>query len=163
MRGDGSLLCKYDGKGSLDGWLLKTAVHRFLTLRRTQEFQARCSSNSTHCNGISDVPASRQTEPSDEALVNLIRTSLLHALSACSAQEKIMLRLLYCQGVTQRELSRMWGWHESKISRRLARAMNQIKSETLRQVASADPTLKITWEDFLDLCDTLRIELSLEK
>jgi len=163
MGGGGSLLRKYDGNGSLDGWLLKTAVHRFLTLRRTQKFKINFHSNGSHPDAVFDLVVSPQIEQLDHALLNLIRTSLSNALTARSAEERTMLRLVHCEGVTQRELSRMWGWHESKISRRLARAMNRIKSETLRQIALAEPTLKITWEDLLGLCDTLRTQLSLEK
>jgi RNA polymerase sigma factor (sigma-70 family) len=163
LGGGGSLLRKYSGKGSLDGWLLKSALHRFLTLRRTQKFDARCHCNGTQRNGTFEVVASPGTEQPDEALDHLIRKSLLNAFAACSAEERIMLRLVHCEGVTQRELSRMWGWHECKISRRLARAIERIKSETLSQVALAEPTIKITWEDLLRLCDTLQIRLLLEK
>lgn len=70
-----------------------------------------------------------------------------------------MLRLLYCEGVTQRELGKMWRWPECKVSRRLSRAVDWIKSETLRQIALEDPSVSIIWEDFLALGDTLRLDL----
>jgi|SRR5271157_2399897 len=159
LRDGASLLRKYDGKGALDGWLLKTAFHRFLTLRRTQKFEMRFNSDGTHRSATLEIVPLLERRPPEEVLVNIIRTSLSKAFSLCSAEERLMLRLVYCEGVTQRELGRMWAWHECKVSRRLSKALDRIKSETLRDITLADPSVRITWEDFLELGDTVRLQL----
>jgi len=68
-----------------------------------------------------------------------------------------MLRLVYLHDVTQREVGRMWGWHESKVSRCLAQAMAEIEARTQERIRETDPWMELTWEDFLDLCEAHRI------
>jgi RNA polymerase sigma factor (sigma-70 family) len=159
LRGSGSLLRKYDGKGALDGWLRKTALNRFLTLRRIRKFEMRFMFSETRRYFTLETLNILENESPEKALLSLIRTSLLKALSTCSAEERLMLRLVYCEGVTQRELGQMWEWRECKMSRRLSRALDRIKSETLRQIGLKDPSVRITWNDFLRLADELRLQL----
>jgi hypothetical protein len=72
-----------------------------------------------------------------------------------------MLKLVYEEGLTQRELCRMWGWHESKVSRELDQAMGAIREATLRSVARRDPWLKVEWDDFLGMCEASQSPLPL--
>ena len=51
----------------------------------------------------------------------------------------------------------MLGWHESKVSRALSQAMRQIQSDTLQELKKRDPLLELTWQDFVDLCQTQQI------
>ena len=69
----------------------------------------------------------------------------------------VLLRLVYIHGLTQREIVRMLGWYESKVSRVLSQTMEQIQTHTLREVKKRDPWLELTWQDFLDLCETHQI------
>ena len=68
-----------------------------------------------------------------------------------------MLRLVYLHGISQREVCRMWGWNEAKVSRHLSAAMETIEAETLLRLRQKDPWLKLTWQDFVDLCETHQI------
>ena len=43
------------------------------------------------------------------------------------------------------------------VSRLLSRAMEQIESDTLGELKKRDAWLELTWQDFLDLCQTHQI------
>jgi DNA-directed RNA polymerase specialized sigma subunit len=68
-----------------------------------------------------------------------------------------MLRLVFVHGLSQREVMRMWGWSESKVSRKLSSAMAHIEEQTLEKLKQMDPWLDLTWQDFVDLCDTHQV------
>src|SRR5256885_16416126 len=99
------------------------------------------------------VPATPR-EDQESALVELLRESLKAGFAGCSPEAMLLLRLVYLHGVTQREIVRMLGWHESKVSRMLSSAMEHIQAETLRQLKEREPWLTFTWEDLLDVCET---------
>jgi hypothetical protein len=69
----------------------------------------------------------------------------------------LMLRLVYLNTLTQREVGRMWGWHESKVSRCLTQAMTDIQATTLSEIKRRDPWLDLAWEDFVELCESHQI------
>ena len=69
----------------------------------------------------------------------------------------VMLRLVYLHELTHREIVRMLGWSESKVSRFLSHAMREIETRTLRELKRHDPWLELTWQDFVDLCETYEI------
>jgi hypothetical protein len=71
----------------------------------------------------------------------------------------VILQLVFIHGMTQRQVAKIWGCHEAKISRMLDSAMDQIAADTLRSIKLADPWLNIQWEDFLELCDGAGLSL----
>ena len=81
-----------------------------------------------------------------------MKTALTAAMAKCPSQSFVMLRLVYLNGLSQREVAQLWGCHESKVSRALDSALELIASETLRSVKEADPWLEVGWDDFLELC-----------
>ena len=86
--------------------------------------------------------------------MELLRNGLQSAFARRLPEEIVLLRLRYMHGVTQRELVRMLGWHESKVSRALSRAMQEIEADTLRELKRRDSWLELSWQDLLDLCET---------
>jgi len=157
-----ALLEKFNGRCSLQAWLGTVATRRWIDLKRRQARRAgpepadrEGSSESV----IERLPAS-ESGGSEAVLVELLRSSLQAAFADCDPEAMVLLRLVYVHGVTQRELVRMLGWHESKVSRTLSRAMQHIESRTLRELKSRDPWLDLTWQDFVDLCQTERVGFS---
>jgi hypothetical protein len=59
---------------------------------------------------------------------------------------------VYLEGIAQRELAGIFQMDESKISRQLRSAMEQVGERTLELTRQRDPFLTLTWEDFLELC-----------
>ena len=153
-----ALLDKFSGKCSMQAWLATVATRRWIDLKRRQ---ARRGENTQPRDGeennpLEHLPSHASTER-DDVLVGLLSDSLRAAFAACAPVDLLMLRLVYLHGVSQRELMRMWGWSESKVSRQLTRAMEQIEQSTLEHLRQKDPWLALTWQDFVDLCETHRI------
>jgi hypothetical protein len=85
-------------------------------------------------------------------LMDLLSRCVMKAFSETDPEILLMLRLVHIHGVTQREIGRMWRWHESKVSRSLDHAGKMIKKRVLAEVKKTDPWLRLAWEDFSDLC-----------
>ena len=154
-----TLLEKFSGKCSLQAWLATVATRRWIDLKRKQTRRGETSQlvdDGSRNRFLEHLPAAAEFIRED-ALVELLRVSLQAAFAACPAPDLVMLRLLYLHGLTQRELMRMWNWSESKVSRKLSRAMQQIQQNTLANLKAQDPWLKLAWQDFVDLCETHQI------
>lgn len=152
-----SLLEKFSGKCSLQGWLATVATNRWVDLKRKQ---ARRAEFANHDESDGDAIAEMPALPNplkEAALVALLRDSLRGAFAACPADALVCLRLVYMYGLTQRELMRLLGWSESKVSRFLSQAMQEIEKLTLAEVKKRDPWLDLSWQDFVDLCETHEI------
>lgn len=152
-----SFLEKFSGKCSLQGWLATVATNRWLDLKRKQARRAELESHDgSGGDAIAEMPG--LPNPLKEAsLVALLRDSLQVAFAGCPADAIVCLRLVYMHGLTQRELMRLLGWSESKVSRFLSQAMEQIEKLTLAEVKKRDPWLDLSWQDFVDLCETHEI------
>jgi hypothetical protein len=84
-------------------------------------------------------------------LVALLRQALVNAFGAIPREMLLMLRLVHVYEVTQREIGRIWNWHESKISRTLESARIKIKTAVLTELHRADPWLILEWDDLVEL------------
>ena len=154
-----SLLEKYSGRCPLKNWLTTVATNRLFDLKRKLRVRGAASyeddeggRNDSSLRSLILAPLIREG-----VLVGLLRESLQHALDRCSASALLMLRLVYLHGLTLREVGRMWGWHESKVSRCLTQAMSEIQANTLKLIKQTDPWMELIWQDFLDLCETHQI------
>jgi len=154
-----SLLEKFSGKCSIQGWLATVATNRWIDLKRKLARRLEVS-DQTPGDGLGDpvenlpAPTASQTENTQ---VDLLRDSLKAAFARCPADAMVLLRLVYLHGLTQRELVTMLGWSESKVSRLLSGSMAQIEKDTLKEVKKRDPWLELTWQDFVDMCQTHQI------
>jgi len=151
-----SLLEKFSGRCSVQTWLATVATRRWIDLRRTQARRPEVGRSADDASGgevFDRLPAPVSAE-ADNALVELLRQSLRAAFLACPPEALVVLRLVHLHGLTQREIVRMLGWSESKVSRVLADAMQHIELNTLRQIKQRDSWLELTWQDFVDLCAT---------
>jgi RNA polymerase sigma factor (sigma-70 family) len=150
-----SLLEKFSGRCALRNWLATVATRRWIDLRRRRGRHLETS----HVTGDGAAPDILDTLPAldlksrDEALSNLLLESLRKAFRSCPPQSLLLLRLVYLHGLTQREVCRMLGWTEARASRTLSGAMQEIERATLRYLASRDPLLKLSWADFVELCE----------
>jgi RNA polymerase sigma factor (sigma-70 family) len=153
-----SLLEKFSGKCSLQGWLATVATNRWIDFKRRHSRRVEISSapGESEEDAFERLPADASAYQED-TLVELLRESLRAAFARCPAEAMVLLRLVYLHGVTQREVVRMFGWSEAKVSRLLSRAMEQIETDTLGELKKRDAWLELTWQDFLDLCQTHQI------
>jgi RNA polymerase sigma factor (sigma-70 family) len=154
-----SLLDKFSGKCSLQGWLATVATNRLIDLKRRQTRRGEVTMHTGEEQGttfIQRVPA-QPVAGGDVSLVELLRQCLQQAFAACPAEGLLMLRLVYIHGLSQRDLTKMWSCHEATISRQLAQTMSNIQTATMREIRNLDPWLELSWEDFLELCQTQQI------
>lgn len=149
-RGDDrlSLLEKFSGRCSLKIWLATVSTNRLYDLKRRH--------GATPGNAV-EPPSHCRAWPGEIGLANLLHLSLVESFARCTARDLLMLRLVYLHDVTQREVGQIWGWHESKVSRKLGEAMDEIRAVTLQRIKQADPWLELAWQDFVDLCETHQV------
>ena len=102
---------------------------------------------------MADMPAF-PAPAKEPALVGMLRESLQEAFARCPADAMVCLRLVYLHGLTQREVMKLLAWSEAKVSRFLSHAMAQIEKVTMAELKKRDPLLVLTWQDFIDLCET---------
>jgi len=150
-----SILEKFSGKCSLQGWLATVATNRWIDLKRKQARRMTVDQNgsgSSDRDHLTDLEAP-PSYSSEDTLVTLLRDSLKAAFGLCGPEARVLLRLVYLHELSQREIMHMLGWSESKVSRFLSRAMKEIETHTLAEIKKRDPWLELSWRDFVDLCE----------
>src|SRR5258708_7842283 len=149
-----SLLDKFNGRCALQSWLATVATHRWFDFKRRQQRQTVVLPTGDTAfleAGLSLPPV--MPSPKEGALVTLLRESLEAAFRACAPHQLVMLHLVHINGLTQREIGRMLHWSESKVSRALGVAMQQIQAHTLGEIKRRDPLVGLTREDFVGMCE----------
>jgi RNA polymerase sigma factor (sigma-70 family) len=151
-----SLLEKFSARCSLQNWLATVATNRWLDFKRRQARLIEVDSPQSGTEKLESLGTSILALRED-SLIELLRDSLEAGFAHCSPSAMVLLRLVYLHGVTQREVVRMLGWSGSKVSRYLSQAMGQIEQDTLKEARKRDPWLELSWQDFMDLCETHQI------
>lgn len=148
-----SLLERFGGNGPIQAWLARVAINRWVDRKRRQMREQPVLDGEL---AGADERASGVAR--DSLFLVLLRDCLQSAFARCAPNALVLLRLRYLHGVTQRELGRMMGWSEFKVSRFLSHAMEQIEADSLRELKQREPWLQLTWQDFLDLCETMELD-----
>jgi len=155
------LLEKYNGKSPLQAWLALVSTNRWYDLKRREKRRSEIVEKKT-LDSAPDVPALIPSSPSraggDDAMMDLLRDALKAAFADTDAQDLVLLRLVFMHELTQREVARMLGWNETKLSRALNQAMESISAHAIKAVRQRDPWLNLNWQDFLELCRTGQME-----
>ena len=147
-----TLLTKYQGRCALESWLLTVAMNRLIDLKRKQSFRVAVSTSDRTSDDFFDSRPQPESVSREELVLKLLRAAIRNAFSRSDSESVLMLKLVHLHQLTQREIARMWGWHESKVSRALEVAREKIAHDILVELKQADPWLELRWEDFLELC-----------
>jgi RNA polymerase sigma factor (sigma-70 family) len=153
-----SILEKFSGKCTLQGWLATVATNRWVDRKRKQSRfvePIQDASGKAEHDYLTRLEAASYA--SEDTLIALLRDSLKAAFINCSPEARVLLRLVYLHELSQREIVQMLGWSESKVSRFLSKAMEEIETHTLAEVKKRDPWLELAWQDFVELCETHQI------
>jgi RNA polymerase sigma factor (sigma-70 family) len=151
-----SILEKFSGKCTLQGWLATVATNRWVDRKRKQSrFIDPRQDSGTETDYIHRIAA--VSYASDDTLIALLRECLKAAFSQCEPEARVLLRLVYLHELSQREIVHMLGWSEAKVSRFLSKAMEDIEKHTLAEVKKHDSWLDLKWQDFVELCETHHI------
>jgi RNA polymerase sigma factor (sigma-70 family) len=153
-----SILEKFSGKCTLQGWLATVATNRWVDRKRKQSryvIPGQNESGQSEHDYLARLEAASYA--SEDTLIALLRDCLKAAFALCGPEARVLLRLVYLYELSQREIVQMLGWSESKVSRFLTKAMEEIEKHTLSEVKKRDPWLDLTWQDFVELCETHQI------
>ena len=154
-RGDRQpLLTKYQGRCALESWLLTVATNRLVDLKRRQSFRVEVAPSPDSSEDFFDRQAQPEKPSSEKPLLNLLRDAIQRGLERQDEDAVLMLKLVHLHQLTQREISRMWGWHESKVSRTLDTTRESMSKIILTEIKKVDPWLELRWNDFVELCAT---------
>ncbi|MGZ6084113.1 MAG: sigma-70 family RNA polymerase sigma factor [Polyangiales bacterium] len=126
---------EYSGRGPLAGWLRVAAVREALNLRRELKPEA-------HANEDEEVLG--DVAPSNDPELALARAhhgtvlsgAIREALAALPADDRLLLRMRYLDGLEMEEIGRVLGVHRSSASRALSKARELVLKETRRRVSA---------------------------
>jgi RNA polymerase sigma factor (sigma-70 family) len=146
------LLSKYQGRCALESWLLTVATNRLVDLKRRQSFRVDVPPSPDSPEDFFDRRPHPEKASSEKQLVVLLREAIKRAFAKQEPDAVLMLKLVHIHELTQREIARMWGWHESKVSRTLDVTRQGVSRIILSELKRIDPWLELRWEDFVELC-----------
>jgi len=147
-----TLLTKYQGRCALESWLLTVATNRLVDLKRRQSFRVDVPPSPDSPEDFFDRRPHPEKVTSEKPLLNLLREAIQRAFARQDEDAVLMLKLVHVHQLSQREISRMWGWHESKVSRTLDTTRQSVAKIILLELKKVDPWLELRWEDFVELC-----------
>jgi RNA polymerase sigma-70 factor len=142
-------LAYYSGCGSLGGWLRavvgQLAVDRHRKSSRLVQTEEaadfdRLSQGREHAPGEDGFHAAAPPDP-EQALARSELTRSLHAalarvLSELDAEDRLLVKLYYFDGLRLREAGAVLGIHEATASRRLTRIHSQVRERVTASLAS---------------------------
>lgn len=151
------LLEKFEGRSALSTWLVRAAWNRWLDHKRRDKFKGELprASNVEREGGedaFDRIPQNGDEHALDRDLAELMTCSIRAAFQSLPSETLLILKLVYVYRVRQGAIARIWNWDQSKVSRLLATARDEVEKATMQEVAKADPGLELVWEDFLELC-----------
>jgi RNA polymerase sigma factor (sigma-70 family) len=147
-----ALLDKFKGRCSLRGWLATVLTNRWIDLKRKEQRRAELPSDGElPIDG--DTALTEAHSNNDDSLLELLHRSIEGAFARAPAQAIVILRLVHEHGLTQREVCRMAGWSEAKVSRLMSEAMAQIRADALKAIKTLDPWLELSWDDLEAMCE----------
>jgi RNA polymerase sigma factor (sigma-70 family) len=149
-----TLLTKYQGRCALESWLLTVATNRLVDLKRRQSFRVDVPPSPDSPEDFFERRPHPEKATSEKPLLNLLREAIKRAFAKQDPDAVLMLKLVHVHELSQREISRMWGWHESKVSRTLDTTRQSVAKIILFELKKVDPWLELRWEDFVELCAT---------
>jgi RNA polymerase sigma factor (sigma-70 family) len=146
------LLSKYQGRCALESWLLTVGTNRLVDLKRRQSFRVDVPPSPDSPEDFFDRRPQPEKATSEKQLVVLLRDAIKRAFAKQEPDAVLMLKLVHLHELSQREIARMWGWHESKVSRTLDVTRQNVARIILSELKRIDPWLELRWEDFVELC-----------
>jgi DNA-directed RNA polymerase specialized sigma24 family protein len=140
-------LATYSGNAPLQAWLKTVVFNNFVYTKRKPTPVVKELGPDDPEPDAADGP-----QPPEQPVLDIILIAIQAAFRECDPEEFLLLHLAHANGLRGRELARLFGCSEAKISRALDAARQKIKVSILRHVKERDEWLEIQWEDFVELC-----------
>ncbi|MDM7921557.1 MAG: sigma-70 family RNA polymerase sigma factor [Pyrinomonadaceae bacterium] len=141
-----SKLGYYSGRGSLAGWLRAVVSQlavdefrkqsKFVQIEEDREFEnlAETASNEAGNREVvhhGETPEELLTEKQSAADVS---AALREAIEGLEAEDKLILKLYYFDGLKLKDIAATFGYHEATASRRIARIQTDIRKAVEKQL-----------------------------
>lgn len=150
------LLEKFEGRSSLSTWMIRTVWNRWLDLKRRDKFRGELPAYEDDERGGDpfDRVAGLDSDGDllDADLAELMGRAIREAFDSLGQDALLMLKLSYLHGVSQTAIARMWQIDQTRVSRTLSAARQQVAKATMQRLREADGSLELEWEDFQKLC-----------
>lgn len=149
------LLEKFEGRSSLSTWMIRTTWNRWLDLKRRDKFRGELPSyddDDERSGDQFDRVAGAGEDLLDSDLSELMGRAIREAFESLGPEVLLMLKLSYLHGISQATIARMWQCDQTRVSRTLTAARQQIAAETMKRIREADGSVQLEWEDFQKLC-----------
>lgn len=151
------LLEKFEGRSSLSTWMIRITWNRWLDLKRRDKFRGELPTYDDEDERTGDrFDRVRGDDPGeellDEDLAELMGRAIREAFESLDPDVLLMLKLSYLHGISQTVIARMWQCDQTRVSRSLSSAREQIATVTMRKIQEADSDLQLEWDDFQKLC-----------
>lgn len=151
------LLEKFEGRSSLSTWMIRITWNRWLDLKRRDKFKGELPAYEDDDEKAGDrFDRVKGEDPGekllDEDLSELMGRAIKTAFDSLDPDVLLMLKLSYLHGISQTIIARMWRCDQTRVSRSLTAAREQIASVTMKTIEEEDSSLSLEWEDFQKLC-----------
>ncbi|MEC5127782.1 RNA polymerase sigma factor [Verrucomicrobiales bacterium BCK34] len=152
------LLEKFEGRSSLSTWLIRITWNRWLDLKRRDKFRGELPVYTDADDAGAEDQFDRVEGANldenllDEDLSALMGRAIKAAFDSLDPGVLLMLKLSYLHGISQSVIAQMWQCDQTRVSRALTSAKEQIASVTMKTIEDADAGLELEWEDFQKLC-----------
>lgn len=151
------LLEKFEGRSSLSTWMIRTTWNRWLDLKRRDKFRGELPSydddddrSGDQFDRVAGVDPDENVLDSD--LSELMGRAIREAFDSLGPEVLLMLKLSYLHGISQSVIARMWQCDQTRVSRTLTSARQQVAVETMNRIRESDASIQLEWEDFQKLC-----------
>jgi RNA polymerase sigma factor (sigma-70 family) len=151
------LIEKFEGRSSLSTWMIRITWNRWLDLKRRDKFRGELPSYDDDDDRLGDqFDRVAGNNPDDELLDSdlseLMGRAIREAFDSLGPDVLLMMKLSYLHGVSQANIARMWQCDQTRVSRALTAAREQVAVVTMQRIREADSSLMLEWEDFQKLC-----------
>jgi RNA polymerase sigma factor (sigma-70 family) len=151
------LIEKFEGRSSLSTWMIRITWNRWLDIKRRDKFRGELPSYDDDDDRSGD-PFDRVAgdNPDDDLLdsdlTELMGRAIREAFDSLGPDVLLMMKLSYLHGISQANIAKMWQCDQTRVSRSLTAAREQVAAITMQRIREADSSLKLEWEDFQKLC-----------
>ena len=150
------LIEKFEGRSSLSTWMIRITWNRWLDLKRRDKFRGELPSYDDDDRSGDQFDRVAGVNPDDELLDSdlseLMGRAIREAFDSLGPDVLLMMKLSYLHGVSQAIIARMWQCDQTRVSRLLTAAREQVAAVTMQRIREAYSSLKLEWEDFQKLC-----------
>ncbi len=151
------LIEKFEGRSSLSTWMIRITWNRWLDLKRRDKFRGELPSYDDDDDRTGDkfdrvAGDNPDDHLLDSDLAELMGRAIREAFDSLSPDVLLMMKLSYLHGISQANIARMWQCDQTRVSRSLTAAREQVAAVTMQRIREADSSLQLEWEDFQKLC-----------